>query len=71
MYKFTAFCQETSGKGTIWIGPVEVAENDCEKAIAEAREVCASEWDMDVEEVHCLGLAVGDVDIVYWEDQYE
>jgi hypothetical protein len=67
-HKFTAFCQQADGKGTIWIGTVEVEENSCTVAAAAAREECAAAWGYDPEEVHCLGLAVGDVDIVYWED---
>lgn len=66
-YTFTAFCQEKSGRGTIWISDVEVDDNDVTLATAEAVECCAHEWGCDAESVHCLGLFEGSVSPVYWE----
>lgn len=63
---FTAFCQEADGTGTIWIQQVK-AETIAD-ATAAARRDCAEDWGFDVEQVHCLGLARGDCQIVHWED---
>jgi hypothetical protein len=63
---FTAFCQEADGTGTIWIQQVK-AETIAD-AVAAARRDCAEDWGFDVEHVHCLGLALGDCQIVHWED---
>ena len=63
---YTAFCQEVTGNGTIWISTVEAA--DVESATVAARESCAADWDYDVADVHCLGLAQGAVQIAHWED---
>lgn len=72
MRTFTAFCQQADGKGTIWISDVEVDGNDVEEAAEAAVEAaikaCAEEWGYDEDDVHCLGLAAGSVDIVYWDD---
>lgn len=71
---YTAFCQSTDGRGTIWIDTVEVEDNpedpDATVAAAKrtAREACANDWEYDVEDVHCLGLAVGSVEIAEWDD---
>uniref|UniRef100_A0A6M3M272 Uncharacterized protein n=1 Tax=viral metagenome TaxID=1070528 RepID=A0A6M3M272_9ZZZZ len=64
--QYTAFCQQSDGKGTIWIDTV-TASGPMD-AIGEARAKCANDWEYDVEDVHCLGLATGNVEIVYWED---
>ena len=63
---FTAFCQDANGTGTIWIDKVQATS--IEKAATVARETCAQDWGCDPEQVHCLGLATGDVQIVHWED---
>ncbi|MBK6800385.1 MAG: hypothetical protein IPG83_02540 [Novosphingobium sp.] len=63
---FTAFCQEADGTGTIWIQQVK-AETIAD-ATAAARRDCAEDWGFNVEQVHCLGLALGDCQIVHWED---
>jgi len=64
--QFTGFCQETDGSGTIWIG--QVWAEDLEAAQLEAREMCAQDWGYEVEQVHCLGIAEGNVTILHWED---
>lgn len=70
MNTYTAFCQQANGRGTIWIEKVEAATT--EEAIEVARQSCADAWEYDdVEDVHCLGLATGDIQIVHWEDQCE
>lgn len=63
---YTAFCQQASGGGTIWIETVEAPDQD--SAIELARTTCASEWGYDREDVHVLGLALGNVNILMWDD---
>ena len=66
MKTYTAFCQSADGTGTIWISALEAA---CEvAAMTKARSQCADEWGYDIDDVHCLGLAAGDVDILHWCD---
>lgn len=64
---YTAFCQEKGGSGTIWISQVEAPDTD--KAVDAAIASCAADWEYDPEDVHCLGIAAGNVNIVFWEDQ--
>jgi hypothetical protein len=77
MARFTAFCQDTSGRGTIWIDTVDVADSPLDvttdeqiaAAITAARDLCAYEWGYeDAADVHVLGLSKGDIQIVHWED---
>ncbi len=64
---YTAFCREADGSGTIWIGSCQ--GDSIEEAQQDARELCANDWGYAVEDVACIGLAAGDVDIVFWEDE--
>ena len=73
---FTVFCQETGGTGTIHIDTVEAA--DLESAIIAAKQQCIDDWSAgtteaaspwNMETVHCLGVAAGDVEILHWQDQ--
>lgn len=63
---FTAFCQEASGEGTIWIDTVEADSADAAKD--EARTKCAESWGYDPLCIHVLGIAEGEVKIAFWED---
>lgn len=63
---YTAFCQQPNGRGTIWINNVEA--DSLEQATVLACEDCACDWACEPEEVHCLGIAEGDVTILYWDD---
>lgn len=64
---YTAFCQKASGGGTIWIEQVEAA--DLTEAAVVAKEACAEVWEYDdPEDIHVLGLAAGNVDILMWDD---
>lgn len=63
---YTAFCQQSDGRGTIWIGTV-TAETVADATDA-ARRHCAQDWGYDVADVHCLGLVAGNVVVVHWED---
>lgn len=66
MKTFTVFCREITGEGTIWISSVEAESVDDAKEIG--REECAGDWCYDPEDVHVLGVAEGDVNIIYWDD---
>ena len=75
---FTVFCQETGGNGTIHIDCVEAA--DLEAAIIAGKQQCIDDWSdgtaeggspWNMDTVHCLGVAAGDVEILHWEDQFE
>lgn len=64
---FTAWCQEKSGEGTIWVGSFEA--EDLEAAKAGAIERCAEDWHpFEAENIHLLGIAAGDVEILHWQD---
>lgn len=66
MATYTAFCQNASGEGTIWIDTIEAP--DIMTACTIAERAAADDWDCAADEVHCLGLAAGDVEILHWED---
>ena len=74
--RFTVFCQEAGGSGTIHIDTHEAA--DLEGAILVGKRQCITDWSSgykdgespwNMESVHCLGVAAGDVDILHWRDQ--
>jgi hypothetical protein len=73
---FTVFCQQADHLGTIHIDSVEAA--DLASAIQAGREQCLADWNggstgadapFTLEDIHCLGVAEGDVRILHWEDQ--
>lgn len=73
---FTIFCQQADQLGTIHIDSVEAA--DLASAIQAGREQCLADWNagatgadapFTLEDIHCLGVAEGDVCILHWEDQ--
>lgn len=66
MSTYTVFCQESSGRGTIWVSSVEA--NTYEEAISTGRAECASDWGYETRNVHVLGVAEGSVHLVYWDD---
>lgn len=63
---YTVFCQEASGLGTIWISAVTAV--DQEEAEEVGRAECAKDWERDESDVHVLGVATGDVEILMWDD---
>jgi hypothetical protein len=76
LFTFTIFCQQVDKVGTIHINSVQAA--DIESAIQAGREQCLADWNggnaesdapFILEDIHCLGVAAGDVTILYWEDQ--
>jgi hypothetical protein len=73
---FTVFCQQADQLGTVYIDSVEAP--DLESAILAGREQCLADWNGDnsgsdaaftLEDIHCLGVAAGDVRILHWHDQ--
>lgn len=70
---YTIFCQHKDRQGTIHIDTVQAPDLDA--AILAGRENCLSDWGggatITLEDIHCLGVAEGDVNILHWEDQYE
>ena len=67
MNTYTVFCQHANGTGTIWISPVNA--NNLEEAQEKARIACADDWGHeDLSDVHVLGVAEGNVNILFWED---
>jgi len=70
----TVFCQDECGTGTIWISTVEVTTDkngNCLTGVIEeaAKEQCAADWGRDdIETIHLLGIADGNVSILYWDD---
>ena len=75
---FTVLCQEAGGGGTIHIASVEAA--DLEAAIIAGKQQCIDDWSAgstpeqsrwNQDTVHCLGIAAGNIEILYWQDQPE
>ncbi len=75
---FTVFCQQADQFGTIHIDTVEAM--DLESAIQAGREQCLADWNggetgsdapFTLEDIHCLGVAEGDVRILHWKDQLD
>ncbi len=70
---FTVFCQQTDQLGTIHIDTVEAT--DLPSAILAGREQCLRDWNgsetgsLSLDDIHCLGVAEGDVRILHWKDQ--
>lgn len=78
MTTYTVFCQESGNLGTIHIDTVEAADLDA--AILAGREQCLRDWNggatgdattFTLADIHCLGVAAGDVTILQWEDQLD
>lgn len=77
---FTTFCQESTGTGTIHICCVRAAS--AADAIEAGKRRCIHDWNAREEEdgiewapphydannIHCLGVAAGDVQILDWQD---
>ena len=75
---FTVFCLQSDELGASHIGSVEAP--DLESAILAGRRQCLNDWNGDqtgkdatftLEDIHCLGVAEGDVRILRWEDQVD
>lgn len=68
MQTYTTFCRQADNIGTTWIGSVE-APNET-RAADLAVEACAADWGWQdrTEEIRVVGVASGNVEILYWED---
>ncbi len=68
MNTYTAFCRDAGElHGTIWIEAIEAANITDAKAVAENE--CAAAWSYeDSTSIECIGLAEGDIKILYWND---
>lgn len=63
---YTVFCQDTDDHGTTWINTIEADSVD--DAIHEGHRACAEAWGQELDTVHVLGVAEGEVDILHWQD---
>lgn len=63
---FTVFCRSADNMGTTWICAVEASS--IEEAAEAAREQCAKDWLYGEENVVVIGVAAGDVRVLYWKD---
>jgi hypothetical protein len=75
---FTVFCQQADQLGTIHIDTVEAT--DLDSAIQAGRVQCLADWNgsaseseapFTLEDIHCLGVAQGDVRILHWQDHLD
>lgn len=70
MPKFTVFCQDSDGTGTMYIDSVEADNLDA--AMAEGARLCRQAWgypDDNPDAVRVVGVAAGYVDILHWDDE--
>lgn len=73
--KYTTFCRESSGLGTTHITCVEA--DTPEAAMKKGLIECLEDWcypngeNYHEGDVVCIGVAEGDVKILYWEDLSE
>jgi len=69
---FTIFCRQANDQGTTHIDTVEAP--DLDTAILLGRQQCLADWNhgnsvpLTLEDIHCLGVATGNVTILHWED---
>ena len=73
---FTVFCQQMNQIGTIHIDSVEAP--DLPSAILAGKTQCLDDWNggaseapFQLDDIHCLGVAEGDVRVLHWEDQVD
>lgn len=63
---YTAFCRDVYDECTTWIEAVTAL--DLEQAKKAAIGACAAAWECSLNSVECIGLATGDVDVAWWDD---
>ena len=66
MNKYTIFCREASGEGTMFIQSAEA--ETWQEAAREVLADCSVEWGMDSDEINVIGVASGDIEIIDWDD---
>lgn len=65
---FTVFCRQSDGRGTTWIDTVSA--ESAERAAELGKKSCAADWGWThrMEDITVIGVAQGDVKILFWED---
>ena len=67
MKKYTVFIREADNTGTTFISSAEAETR--EEAVAAVLAECRDCWEWDEEdELHVLGVAAGDIEILEWDD---
>ena len=75
---YTVFCQHVDRQGTTHIDTVDAP--DLPSAIQAGRQQCLADWGggagdtpdlLSIEDIHCLGVAQGNVPILHWQDHPE
>jgi hypothetical protein len=64
---FTIFCREATGKGTTYVDSAEGAT--WQEAARTVLDRCATDWDMDSDEINVIGVTEGEVNIIAWDDE--
>ena len=66
--EFTVFCVDKNASGgTTWIGAATATS--AQEAARLGRTECAEDWGYEEDDVRVLGVAGGDVDILFWDDE--
>ena len=71
MKTYTGFCRESGDMDeiTIWIQSFEVPNDwGLGSVVTRAQVLCAEAWDYEIDDIHVLGIAEGNVKILHWED---
>lgn len=66
LQSWTFFVMDEGRSGTTWIE--SHAGATLEEATSTALDACAAAWDVDVNSLVVIGIALGDVQIVEWND---
>lgn len=66
MKTYTVFIRQDNNRGTTFITAVEAPDQEIAAILALAE--CAECWEWDLADLHVLGIAAGNVDILEWED---
>lgn len=66
MKAYTVFIREADNTGTTFISSAEAATR--EEAVAAVLEECRECWGDYSGDLHVLGVAAGDIEILVWDD---
>lgn len=69
MNTYTVFVREANGTGTTYIASADATTP--EEAAAKVLAMCAEDWGhgYTVDDLHVLGVALGDIQIIEWDDE--
>lgn len=67
MNSYTVFCEAPDDRTTTFITCVQATSVTHAKFVGQSS--CAEHWSLPVDDVCVLGVAEGDVNILYWDDQ--